>query len=200
MIVKIHRREGHYAILASSVLRNTHLSFKARGLWAMLLSFSDNWEVSISHLCTTSEHDGRYAIQKALQELQEEGLAHLNRNIRTEAGQLIGSRWEIYESPELNPHCGKRVDKPGSYPQPTTQFSGRRKNRPPDNQPLSNIKRGKVKSIKKGSYKKLYDYQEALRIFDALTGNGDSSGSGRTMNDYFEPVERNGKTLFRRLR
>ena len=62
-----------FAQIANSALRDTRLSFKARGILAMVLSHSGEWEASRDWLERQSTKDGRAAIQSALNELTEYG-------------------------------------------------------------------------------------------------------------------------------
>lgn len=55
--------------IANSVLRDTRLSYKARGLLAMVLSHSGEWEATTAWLVEQSEGDGITAVQSALNEL-----------------------------------------------------------------------------------------------------------------------------------
>lgn len=62
-----------FAQIANSALRDTRLSFKARGLLAMVLSHSGEWEAGRDWLERQSQRDGRSAIQGALNELTDLG-------------------------------------------------------------------------------------------------------------------------------
>lgn len=62
-----------FAQIANSALRDTRLSFKARGLLAMVLSHSGEWEAGRDWLEKQSQRDGRSAIQGALNELTDLG-------------------------------------------------------------------------------------------------------------------------------
>lgn len=58
-----------FAQIANEALRDRRLSFKARGILAMVLSHSGEWTASAKWLESQSDHDGRAAIQTALNEL-----------------------------------------------------------------------------------------------------------------------------------
>ena len=49
-IIKIRKHENNFVILQKTVLEMPKLSWKAKGLWAYLLSRIDNWEVNVKHL------------------------------------------------------------------------------------------------------------------------------------------------------
>lgn len=65
--------ETPFAQIANEALRDSRLSFKARGLLAMVLSHSGEWTATLKWLQSQSEKDGREAIQTALNELTEYG-------------------------------------------------------------------------------------------------------------------------------
>lgn len=59
--------------IANSALRDRRLSFKARGLLALVLSNVGEWNATLTWLVAQSDHDGRVAVQAALNELTEYG-------------------------------------------------------------------------------------------------------------------------------
>lgn len=103
-IVRVKKRDEHpFVMLERATLQMTSLSLKARGLWAVCMSYPDNWEFNVRHLSThVSEHDGKTAVRSALRELEAAHLASLER-VRNEDGTLSGTRWVIYENPSLHP-------------------------------------------------------------------------------------------------
>ncbi|MCZ6779274.1 MAG: hypothetical protein O7F16_09945 [Acidobacteria bacterium] len=108
MIVRVcRRRERPYVVLETATLRLKKISFKARGLWAMCMTYPDDWEFRMDHLASMSEHDGKGAVRSALKELEAKGLAALEE-VRGDGGQMAGKRWVIYESPDLNPSCQRQ--------------------------------------------------------------------------------------------
>lgn len=103
-VVRVKRHRERFTVLSTATLRTTALSLKARGLWALCLSYPDDWEFRAAHLQAQSERDGRAAVQSALRELEAAGLAALE-TLRSEDGRVQGKRWTIYEEPALNPSC-----------------------------------------------------------------------------------------------
>ncbi len=65
--------EVPFAQIANTALRDKRLSFKARGLLALVLSNVGEWDASRDWLIDQSEKDGLTAIQSALNELTELG-------------------------------------------------------------------------------------------------------------------------------
>lgn len=93
----VHRQ--NYTVIQNSVLCDTRLSWKARGLFSFLLSKPDDWKVIVSYLADQSPKDGRASVTSALQELQEIG--YLKKRARPkERGKFDG--WDIllYEIPD----------------------------------------------------------------------------------------------------
>lgn len=62
-----------FAQIANSALRDQRLSYKARGLLAMVLSHTGEWTASRNWLVQQSDIDGRVAVQAALNELTDLG-------------------------------------------------------------------------------------------------------------------------------
>lgn len=62
-----------FAQIANEALRDRRLSFKARGILAMVLSNIGEWEATASWITEQSEQDGATAIQSGLNELTQLG-------------------------------------------------------------------------------------------------------------------------------
>ena len=62
-----------YAQIANSALRDTSLSFRARGILAMVLSNAGEWKASRGWIEAQSPTEGREAVQRALNELTASG-------------------------------------------------------------------------------------------------------------------------------
>lgn len=68
--MSINRVRGvGFAQISNTTLRDKRLSFKARGLLAMVLSHSGEWDAPRDWLVDQSHKDGREAVQSALNEL-----------------------------------------------------------------------------------------------------------------------------------
>lgn len=68
--------------IANSALRDRRLSFKARGLLALVLSNVGEWNATLSWLTSQSDHDGKAAIQAALNELTDLGYRKVEKESR----------------------------------------------------------------------------------------------------------------------
>lgn len=103
-ILKIkHSRD--YTTIANSTLRDKQLSFKARGLLAMLLSYPSDWDVNTKHLASQSDKDGRDAVQSAVRELVEAG--YIVRSQERESGKFGGATYDVFEVPQTRTANGK---------------------------------------------------------------------------------------------
>lgn len=58
-----------FAQIANSALRDKRLSYKARGILAMVLSHSGEWNASRDFIVDHSDHDGQKSVQAGLNEL-----------------------------------------------------------------------------------------------------------------------------------
>ena len=76
-----------FAQIANAALRDTRLSFRARGILAMVLSNVGEWQATREWIARQSEHEGRQAIQTALNELTALGY----RRVHKEQGK--GGAW-----------------------------------------------------------------------------------------------------------
>jgi hypothetical protein len=71
MIVRT-KKNRNYTVINNTVLEDERLSFRARGIAALLLSKPDNWEISHEYLWKHGA-EGRDAILKAMKELEDCG-------------------------------------------------------------------------------------------------------------------------------
>ena len=95
----------NYTVIANAAIRDSRLSFKARGLHHLLLSYPDGWKVNIEHLTAQSEMDGETAVKTGLQELER--LGYLTREQVREKGKIVGYESTIREVPSENPPAPK---------------------------------------------------------------------------------------------
>lgn len=66
-------QETGFAQIANDALRDARLSFRARGILAMVLSHSGEWDAPRDWLVSQTEKEGREAVQTALNELTDLG-------------------------------------------------------------------------------------------------------------------------------
>lgn len=113
-------RPDRYAIISNETLRDSRLSFRARGVLAYLLSMPDNWQTSSDRLAKETT-EGRDAIRAALRELQSAGYIARHRS------QGDDGRWKseliVWDHPDDTARpVVKPVEKSESYPLPKTDF------------------------------------------------------------------------------
>jgi hypothetical protein len=80
-----------FAQVANSALRDERLSFRARGVLAMVLSYSGEWDASRDWLETRSDKEGREAIQTALNELTALGYREVRKTQLPSDDPAIGN-------------------------------------------------------------------------------------------------------------
>ena len=97
-IIRIEH-DSNYTCISNKAIRDKRLSYKARGLHHLLLSYPNNWTVNINHLVATSDKDGRAAIMSALEELQAHGYMTMCRIRNEQTGQFVGWEKVIRETP-----------------------------------------------------------------------------------------------------
>ena len=66
------KRKGNFTTVTNKFIRNTEISFKAKGIFAYMASFSDEWNFTIKSMATQSK-DGYDSIKTAIQELKDLG-------------------------------------------------------------------------------------------------------------------------------
>lgn len=99
---KAVRRKAFVGI-PNDAMRDTRLSIEARGMLALLMTFSENWIFRASHiqrLCGV----GKDKYQRIIRELKEVGYLTIIRE-HDEGGRFIGDLWSIENEPDsLNNH------------------------------------------------------------------------------------------------
>lgn len=142
--------EGRYTQIPNEWIRDTRISFKAKGVLHLLLSHKSGWRTSISHLSSVGK-DGRDAVRTAIIELEESG--YLVRSRIREGGKLGGSEW--------------RLTDPFDAP-PMTDFPMQEKpmleNPMQENPTLKNTNTKKTNNLKKTNIEDIYT-QEAFELF-----------------------------------
>jgi hypothetical protein len=107
----INRVQGvPFAQIANVALRDRRLSFKARGILAMVLSNVGEWEATASWIGEQSDHDGPTAIQSGLNELTHYGYRVVRHERDNDGRVRTVTEWfhnpQKTRSPE-NPTTGK---------------------------------------------------------------------------------------------
>ncbi len=87
----------HFTTLPNSLLRDKKLSFRARGVLAMVLSNAEEWEVTQVWLRDQGP-EGKQAVAASLRELEVEGYAVFAQE-RNKAGVFVRSVWTFHDAP-----------------------------------------------------------------------------------------------------
>jgi hypothetical protein len=94
-----HSFDDHFTQIPNDWLRDNRLSFKARGILAMLMSHTQGWSLSINTIAKQNQ-EGKDAIRSAVQELEKYG--YLYRTQVNEGGRFGESIW-VTQDPSDSP-------------------------------------------------------------------------------------------------
>jgi hypothetical protein len=97
-----HSFDDHFTQIPNEWLRDSRLTFKARGLLAMLLSHSEGWSLSMAAIAEQNQ-EGKDAIRSAIAELQEFG--YLSRSQVNDNGRFGEAVW-VTQDPTATPLAG----------------------------------------------------------------------------------------------
>jgi hypothetical protein len=120
MIIRVAHR-NHYTVIRNNTLRDSRLSFKARGLLAYLLSLPDDACLDRRQL-ENAGPDGQLAIRTALQELVSKG--YLRHEKHQDERGLWRTEATIYEVPKVTRTGGGKStigSSPSGGGKPTTK-------------------------------------------------------------------------------
>ena len=98
-----------YAQIANSALRDTSLSFRARGILALVLSNAGEWKASRGWIEAQSPTEGREAVQRALNELTDSGYRIVHRE------QDALGKWSSWVEWTHSP-TARKTDRPETRP------------------------------------------------------------------------------------
>lgn len=116
-VIRVEHNEN-YTVMSNEHLRDPRLSLRAMGLMSRMLSDSDNYRHSIAGLAAVCK-EGRDAVRKALQELEEAG--YLVREQTRQGGSFSACDYTLYEH-SRNPVDGSPLTENPSTVNPTTAF------------------------------------------------------------------------------
>lgn len=95
-IFRVRLTKG-FTTLPNDLLRDKRMSFKARGILAMILSHAEDWSVNTGWL-EEQGTDGRASIKSGLDELKALGYAKFER-LHDDRGNLSGTVWIFTDQP-----------------------------------------------------------------------------------------------------
>ena len=148
-----HQFDDFYTQIPNDWVRDTRLSFKARGLLTLVMSHSSGWSLSINALAEQNQ-EGKDAIRSAINEL--EALGYLSRSQINESGRFGEAVWTTHD-----PNATDRADLPMAE-NPMTENPTPKKN---------NLKEEQVKEIDSlfiefwNAYPRKLDKAKAFRAF-----------------------------------
>jgi hypothetical protein len=103
-----HSFDDHYTQIPNSWVRDARLSFKARGLLALLMSHTPGWNMSIRSIAKANG-TGLDTVKSAVNELEDLGyLVRSEEQQRNEKGSFADYVWTTTD-PFQNPVTGKPV-------------------------------------------------------------------------------------------
>lgn len=82
-------------MLPNQVLRDPTLTLQAKGLFALMMSYPDDWEYSVRGLAADIGC-GRDKVRSALQNLEDSGYL-LREQVHTESGKFAGNLFVLYD-------------------------------------------------------------------------------------------------------
>lgn len=96
---KITREKSeNYVTISNGFLRDKNLSLKAKGFLAVIMGLPNNWDFSISGICSILQ-EGKTAVYSAIQELKEYGYCKVEQC--RDDFKIIGNDYTFYEESVL---------------------------------------------------------------------------------------------------
>lgn len=106
-IVRTQRTADHFTIIANAAVRDSRLSWKARGMLAWLLSHQEGWETSVKDMAKHAT-DGKGSVETGLQELEACGYLE-RRQVRDGAGKMGATEYHVTDEYEPTPRPENQV-------------------------------------------------------------------------------------------
>jgi hypothetical protein len=103
-----------YVMLNKQALHDERLSWKAKGLWAYMLSLPDDWQFRLTELATHAK-DGEGATNSALRELEKCGYLAREQK-RDEKGKITGTDYVVAEVSSTTQFSSRGFSSPGKLP------------------------------------------------------------------------------------
>ena len=100
MIFK-NRHEKNFTTISNEMLKDNTLSFKARGILALMLSLPTDWQFYSTWIKQNSNYDGEAAIGSGVRELIKAGYISRTRT-KNKQGQWEPCSWDVWESPHMS--------------------------------------------------------------------------------------------------
>jgi hypothetical protein len=103
-------KRHNYSIIDNTCLRDPNLSWKAKGLFAYLLSLPDDWQIYQKDLVNRAT-DGDTSLRSGIIELEKAGYLKRERQ-RNESGQVKGMIYHIIENPNQQEYLTNIASEP----------------------------------------------------------------------------------------
>ena len=97
-IIRVHK-SNNFTVMSNYHLRDKNLSLKAKGLLSVMLSLPEDWDYSISGLCSILK-ENKTAIKSALRELQDNGYVVVTKKYASKGNNRISYEYDIMEIPQ----------------------------------------------------------------------------------------------------
>lgn len=97
-IIRVHKSKN-FTVMSNYHLRDKNLSLKAKGLLSVMLSLPEDWDYSISGLCSILK-ENKTAIKSALRELQDNGYVVVTKKYASKGSNRISYEYDIMEIPQ----------------------------------------------------------------------------------------------------
>lgn len=97
-VFRVQKVPSKFVVLDKSFLFNEGLSYKAKGMLALMLSMPDDWSFYQGWLGKQST-DGVTAVRTGLEELEEAGYL-VRRQLKDHTGKFVGIEFLVYETPQ----------------------------------------------------------------------------------------------------
>ena len=93
------KKERDYTVINNTILKDTRISWKAKGLFCYLLSLPKDWNICMNDLQNRAK-DGIDGLKSAVKELKEYGYLIQKRN-KDEKGRFLKTVYIIVENPQV---------------------------------------------------------------------------------------------------
>ena len=92
-----HSKQRDYTVMNNTFLRDEKLSWKAKGLFAYILSLPEDWKIYLNELQTHAT-DGETSLRSAIKELTDNGYI-MQERLKDDKGRWASYAYQIIENP-----------------------------------------------------------------------------------------------------
>lgn len=91
-------KKSKYSIISNSIMQDTNLSWKAKGILCYLLHLPDDWKINLVHL-EKQATDGIESLRSGFKELQDSG--YIQHDTIRDKGRILSHVWIVHEEPSF---------------------------------------------------------------------------------------------------